>query len=225
MAKWDVNTIYNYTLFLTNKNQSGGVSDLDLFNAWNGEQSAMHQDLLGRWQARSNGKSGANTGMIQDETTLIKMAPFTIPATIPIVGGFAAWPDDFIYLAALRINGDKVYHFNKDERWSIEDSVIDPPSIVDSSYYYTEYDRKYLILPTSASSVDMDYIASPTDIVWGFTFDGNGRQVYDPSTSVQPSWDQSTIVEITRRTLNSFGIHFSSQDFQQFGKSNILSGD
>jgi hypothetical protein len=225
MAKWSVDQIYSYTRFLLNKNQAGGISATDLFNAWNGEQSAYHEDLIGRWQARSNGKSGPNTGMIQDETVLIKMAPFMIPITLPINSGFVNWPSDFIYLQALRINGEKVYHFNKDERWSIERSYIDPPSIVDDSYYYTEYDGKYLILPTAATSIDMDYIAQATDILWAFNFDGNGRQVYDAGNSIQPSWSQNTIVEITRRTLNSFGVHFSSQYYAEFGKSNIITGD
>lgn len=225
MAKWSVDQIYSYTRFLLNKNQAGGISATDLFNAWNGEQSAYHEDLVGRWQARSNGKSGPNTGMIQEETVLIKMAPFMIPITLPVVGGFVNWPSDFIYLQALRINGEKVYHFNKDERWSIEGSYIDPPSISEDSYYYTEYAGKYLILPISVTSIDMDYIAQAVDIKWAFTFDGNGRQVYDSGDSVQPAWTQNTIVEITRRTLSSFGVHFSSQDYEEFGKSTILTGN
>lgn len=222
---WSVNDVYEYSKFLTNKNQTGAISRKDLFYAWNGEQSAYHEDLVGRWQAKSNGKSGPNTGMIQDETVLIKMAPFTIPITLPVSGGFATWPDDFIYLSALRINGEKVYHFNKDERSAIERSVIDPPSISDDAYYYTEYANQYLILPITVTSVDMDYIAAVTDIVWGFIFDGQGRQIYDPATSTQPKWNQNTIIEITRRTLNSFGVHFSSEQFEQFGKSNIITGD
>lgn len=222
---WSVNDIYEYSKFLTNKNQSGGISRKQLFYAWNGEQSAYHEDMVGRWQAKSNGKSGTNTGMIQDETVLIKMAPFTIPITISVSGGFATWPSDFIYLSALRINGEKVYHFNKDERFSIERSVIDPPSIADDSYYYTEYDNQYLILPIAVTSVDMDYIASATDIVWGVTLDGNGREIYNSATSTQPKWNQNTIIEITRRALNSFGVHFSSQDFEEFGKSAIITGE
>lgn len=222
---WSVNDVYEYSKFLTNKNQTGAISRKDLFYAWNGEQSAYQEDLLGRWQAKSNGKSGPNTGMIQDETVLIKLAPFTIATTLSVSGGFVTWPSDFMYLSALRINGEKVYHFNKDERWSIESSVIDPPSIPDDSYYYTEYDNQYLILPISVSSVDMDYIAKVIDIVWGFTPDGQGRQIYDPATSTQPVWSQNSIIEITRRTLKSFGVHFTSEDFEQFGQSNIISGD
>lgn len=224
---WNVDQIYKFQLFLTNKNQSGGISSDDFFYAWNAEQSAYHEDLVGRWQGKSNGKTGPNIGMIQDETILIKMAPFTIATTLPVSAGFATWPSDFIYLSSLRINSQKVYHFNKDERWSIEGSYIDPPSIANDCYYYTEYAGRYLILPTTVTSVDMDYIAAVTDVVWGFTFDGNNRQVYDPTpgVSVQPKWNQNCIIDITKRTLKALGVHFSSEDFENFGESNIVTGD
>lgn len=229
---WSVDQIYGLLKFLLRKNQAGSISATDFFYSWNSEQYAMHEDLLGRWQNHSNGKSGQNTGMIQDETVLIKLAPFTISTTLTITGGFADWPADFIYQAALRINGEKVYHFNKDERWSIENSVIDPPSIADDSYYYTEYASvtngirgKYEFLPSTVTTAILDYIASCTDIVWEYTLDGQGRQVYDPVNSVQPKWNQNTIIEITRRSLKSLGVSFKSQDFVQYGASNIVTGD
>jgi|SRR6185369_16272056 len=222
---WSVDDIYRFTRFLCNKNQAGGISATDLFYAWNGEQASYHEDLLGRWQARAADKTGPNIGMIQDETVLLKLAPFTILVNIPIVSGYAPWPSDFIYGAALRINGQKVYHFNKDERWSIEEDVIDPPSIAENSYYYTEYDKKFLILPTNAPSIDLDYIASPQDIQWAYTLDGNNRQIYNPATSIQPKWTANTIIEITKRTLKGFGLHFSDKSFEEFGNSNIITGN
>ena len=61
--------------------------------------------------------------------------------------------------------------------------------------------------------------------VWGFTLDGNKRQVYNAGTSVQPKWNQNTIVTITKRTLKSLGIHFKEQDLQQYGNSVINTGN
>lgn len=229
---WSVDQIYGLLKFLIRKNNAGGISSTDFFNAWNLEQYAMHEDLLGHWQNRSNGKTGQNTGLIQDETILIKLAPFTLTTTLTIVGGFADWPADFIYQAALLINGEKVYHFNKDERFSITDSVIDPPSIADDSYYYTEYASltngirgRYEFLPHAVTTAQLDYIASCTDVVWAYTLDGQGRQVYDVTNSVQAKWNQNTIIEITRRSLKSFGITFKDQDLTQYGQSVINTGD
>lgn len=225
MATWDVNQLYEFQKWLTNKNQAGGISAKDFFYSWNSEQSSYHEDLLGRWQNRNNGKTGQNTGLIQDQTILTKLAPFTIPVVLTVTAGFAPWPTDFIYAAALRINGAKVTHFSKDERWSIDDSVIDPPNISDNCYYFTEYANQYLFLPTSVTTANLDYIAACTDVVWAFTLDGSNRQEYDSTNSVQPKWNANTVIEITKRTLKGLGVHFTSQDFTQYGNSNIQTGD
>lgn len=229
---WSTNDIFSFLKFLLRKNQAGSISATDYFYAWNSEQASTHEDLLGKWQNRANGKTGVNIGLIQDETMLTKLAPFTISTTLTISGGFADWPADMIYQLALRVGNSKITHFNKDERWSIEDSVIDPPSLADNCFYYTEYASgtdgirgKYEFLPSTINQATLDYVASCTDIVWAYTLDGQGRQVYDATNSVQPKWDQNTIVSITKRALKSLGVSFKDQDFTQFGQSNIVTGD
>lgn len=229
---WNTDQIYGFLRFLIRKNQAGSVSATDYFYAWNSEQAAMHEDLLGKWQNRSNGKTGANIGLIQDETMLTKLAPFTLTTTLTITAGYADWPADLIYQLALRINGAKVTHFNKDERWSIQDSVIDPPDVTANCFYYTEYASatiglpgKYEFLPNTITTATLDYIAACTDIVWGFSFDGQGRQVYNSASSVQPKWNQNTIVAITKRALKSMGVSYKDRDFAQFGESNITTGN
>lgn len=223
---WSVNNILNYTMFLTNKNQAGGISATDLFSAWNGEQAMQHQDLVGRWQKQNNTKSGIMSGMIEDEITISAMSPFIVPLTgIAIGAGTGLKPADYIYGVALRINGAKVFSVSHDMVASVNDDVIDPPSIPDNKYYYTEYLNYFSFLPSAVTAFDLDYVAETTDIVWAFTLDANKRQVYDPVNSVQPKWNKNTTIEITRRTLKSFGLHFDSREFENFGDSNIQTGD
>jgi hypothetical protein len=38
-------------------------------------------------------------------------------------------------------------------------------------------------------------------MVWGFTLNGDGLPVYDPTTSTQPIWDDTDIFEVTARLL------------------------
>lgn len=222
---WDVNQIFNFLKWLQNKNQAGSISSTDFFYAWNSEQTAYQEDLLGKWQNRNNGKEGNNTGLIQNETILTKLTPFTIPTTLTVTAGDATKPEDFIYTMALRIDGYKVTHVNHNAIWSLNEDVIDPPSIPANKYYYTEYEDYFRLLPDTVTSVDLDYVATVTDVVWGYTIDGSGRQVYDPSTSVQPKWLQNTIVEVTKRTLKGFAVHFKDGDFAAYGQSNITTGD
>lgn len=223
---WSVDNIYSYTRFLTNKNQAGSISAADLFNAWNAEQSQYHQDLVGRWQKQNNTKTGVMSGLVEDEITISELSPFIVPiAGAPIAGGLAFKPPDYIYGLALRINGTKVFAVSHDMIWAVIDDVIDPPSIADNSYYYTEYLSYFSFLPATATAYDLDYVAETTDIVWGFTLDASNRQVYNPATSVQPKWNKNTVVTITKRTLKGFGLHFDSREFENFGESNIQTGN
>lgn len=223
---WDVNQIYNYTKFLTNKNQAGGISATDLFNAWNGEQAMYHQDLVGRWQKQSNTKTGIMSGLVEDEVTISALSPFIVPLTsVAIAGGVAVKPADYISGVALRINGAKVFSVSHDMVASVNDDVIDPASIADNKYYYTEYLNYFSFLPGTVTAYDLDYVAETTDVVWNYTLDANNRQAYTPLGSVQPKWNKSTTIEITRRTLYSFGLHFDSREFENFGQSNIQTGD
>lgn len=223
---WSVDNIYAYTKFLTNKNQAGGISATDLFNAWNGEQAMLHQDLVGRWQKQNNTKTGVMSGLVEDEITISALAPFIIPVTgVAIAAGQGVKPVDYIYGVALRINGAKVFSVSHDMIWAVNDDVIDPPSIPDDAYYYTEYLNYFSFLPTTVTAFDLDYVAETTDIVWGYTLDANNRQVYSAGLSTQPKWNKSTTIEITRRTLKSFGLHFDSREFENFGESNIQTGD
>lgn len=226
---WDVNLIYGYLKWQIRKNQSGGITATDFFYAWNAEQYAYHDNLIGPWQKNNNTKEGINTGIIQNEVVMSKMAPFIINYTGAISSGIANKPADYIYGLALRINGKRVTAINHDQVFAVNEDVIDPPSIAENCYYYVEYANGgvpyFSFLPNAVTSFELDYIAVCADVVWGWTLDANGRQVYNVATSVQPKWNQNTIVEITRRTLKSLGVSYKDSDFVQYGQSIIQTAD
>lgn len=222
---WSVDNIYQLYLKLAKKNQSGGISATELFYFWNTEQNMYHQDIVGRWQARANGKQGANTGLIQNETILTELAPFTIPATLTISGGNADKPSDFIFRLGCRINGYLVQFLNHDQVPSANHSVIDPPNVTDNAYYGLEYEDYYSFLPNTVTTATLDYVAACNDVKWGFTYDADDRQVYNPGTSVQPKWSTPTIITITKRALANLGVSFKDQDFLNFGRTAQATGD
>jgi len=178
---YSTNDIFNFLKFLTRHNITGGITSGNFFYAWNGEQSAYHTDLLGRWQRMNNGKEGANTGLIENEVIMTQLAPFINPATLTITAGVAPKPTDFAYELALRINDEKVWHINHNQIYYVKQSVIDPPSIQNDSYYVVEYGNNFSFLPTTVTTAQLDYIKKPQDIVWAYTFDSDGRQVYNES--------------------------------------------
>lgn len=225
MAKWDTGDIMKLVQKLTRKNQSANISAGDLFYNWNAEQMMYFQDVVGRWQAKSNGKSGVNTGLILNETSLGDLSAFTIPYSLEIADGKVDKPDDFEFRISLRVNGKKVWFIRPDQIASVNDSVIDPPSVADNMYYAVEYEDYYYFLPTTVTDAELDYIASPTDIVWAFDYDDEERQVYNEENSVNPKWQQSTIIEITKRVLNNFGISWKDADIANAGKSAQVTGN
>jgi len=212
-----VNDIYQFALSLIKKNQAGGLKSTDFARHWNDAQATYQDDLLGRFQAKNTGKEAANTGLIQNETILTKLSPFITPVTLVIAAGQSTKPTDFIYTMALRINNVKVFKVDHDAIWAMLEDVIDPASVSDDSYYYVEYQNYYKFYPNTVTSAELDYVATPTDVVWGFTLDADDRQVYSAGTSVQPQWDNNSCREITKRMLTNLGVGFKDADFANFG--------
>lgn len=214
------------------KNQSGGLGNEDFQLFWNGESRSYMDDLLGRFQARNNGKTGTNTGLIEDETIMQKLSPFINQATLTIASGVTNKPDDFIYRLAMRINGKDCYKINHNQIATVNDSVIDAPSITTNTYYFVEYGKTrllpngyYSFLPNTVTAVDLDYIKTPDNIVWGSTWDSQGRKIYNQGLSVQPQWDNSSCIEITKRMFKTMGVSFKDADFANFGQSVITTGN
>lgn len=220
-----VDYCYQFSLKLIRKNQAGPFSSIDFQYQWNDAQATYQDDLLGRFQARNNGKTGINTGLIENETILTKLTPFTKPIIITVAAGVATKPEDFVYTLSLRVGNEDVYPINKNQIGWVSRSVIDPPSAVDGQYYYTEYQDYYSILPNTVTSISLDYICVPENVVWGYTLDMQGRQVYNPGTSTQPLWDNNSCREITKRMLTNLGVSFKDNDFASFGQKVQLTGE
>lgn len=226
IMKLNVNDIFLLVQKLTRKNQSGSISSQDFFYMWNAEQNMYFNDLIGRWQARGNGKSGANTGLMLNETSITELSPFIIPVNLTISSGAADKPTDYEYFIALRVA--QIYKcqlIRPDQIPAVSTSVIDPPSIPNNKYYAIEYEDYYSFLPNTMTAAQLDYIASPENINWGFTFDIDGRQVYNPGSSVQPKWSNSTIITITKRSLTNWGVSWHDKDFENFGRVAQQTGD
>jgi len=220
-----VNDLYVFVQKVIRKNQAGSLSATEFSTFWNDAQRAYMGDLLGRFQMRSNGKLGLNTGLILNETILTKLAPFTKTATLAITSGSATKPTGLLYRLALRTNDFDIVFINHGQISEVKKSVIDPPSVADNMYYAYEIENTYKFLPSTISTAEINYIGDVTNIVWGYTLDGNGRQVYSSGASTQSLWDDVSNMEITKRMLQDIGLSLKDRDFQNFGNQNVITGD
>lgn len=210
--------LYKFDLNLIKKNQAGGLASKEWEFHWNDAQRTYQDDLLGRFQANNNGKEGANTGMIENETILQKLSPFIVNGTLTIASGNSDKPTDFLYRLALRIGNYDVYKINYNQISNVALSVIDPASITNNQYYFVEYQGYYSFLPNTVTTATLDYVKVAANVIWGYTFDADDRQVYNPGTSTQPLWDSNSCMEISKRMLTNLGVAFKDQDFEAFGQ-------
>lgn len=220
-----VDYCYQFCLKLIKKNQSGGLASTEFAYHWNDAQATYQDDLLGRFQARNNGKTGLNTGLIEDETILQKLSPFIKTGTLTIASGNSNKPVNFVFRLALRIAGYDVYKITHSQISNVNHSVIDPPSVTNNAYYFVEYEGYYSFLPNTVTAATIDYIIVPPNVIWGYTLDANNRQVYNPGTSIQPLWDDNSCREVTKRMLTNLGVAFKDPDFENFGKSVQTTGE
>jgi len=220
-----IDDIYKFCLDLIKKNQAGGLKASSFQYQWNDAQTSYQDDLLGRFQLRSNGKTGFNTGLIEDETILQKLSPFiTSNSALTVTAGVSAKPANFVYRIGLRVGGYDCYKILQSQIASVNNSVIDPPSAATNTYYFYEDKNGFTFLPSTITTAALDYIVSPTDVVWGYSI-VSGRQVYDSATSVQSQWDSNSNREITKRMLTNLGVSFKDADMENFGKSVQLTGE
>lgn len=220
-----VDNLFTFYKQLIRKNQSSEIGNEEFENMFHVEQISYQGDLLGRFQARNNGKEGTNTGLIENETILQKLSVFIEPEkTITIVNGFADKPEDLAYRMSLRANGYDCYKINFNQRNSVLQSVIDPPSVTDNRYYFLEYGGQYEFLPATITTANIDYVKIPTKIKWGFTYDTDDYMIYNEGSSVHPQWDLASCQEIIQRMLTLTGISFKDKDFESFGKDVIATG-
>lgn len=222
---------YKFYLKLIRKNQSGSINGTEFAFYFNDQSDAYMADLVGRFQNRNNGKTGNNTGLIENETILTKLNPFTKSTTLTITNGEALKPDGFMYRLSIVINGALVELINQDQVAAVSNSVIDPPSTTTNTYYCTEYNKDsdekdyYSFLPSTVTTATLKYLKTPRRVIWGFTYSDDGEQIYNPGTSVQPQWDDISCMEIVKRMLRNTGVSLKDNDFANFGMTTITTGE
>jgi hypothetical protein len=180
--------------------------------------------MIGRFQRVNNGKEVKNTGLITNEVIMTKLSPFVNSATLTITAGTSPKPDGFIYRLSVLINGYEAEKIDQDQVSAVTHSVIDPPSVLNNKYYFTESKNGYTFLPSSLTTGTLKYIKVPTKVVWGFTY-VDDRPVYDAGTSVQPEWDDISCMEIIKRMVRNAGVEFKDADFANFGNVAVNTGE
>lgn len=219
-----VDQVYSILRFIVRKNQLGSLSPTDFQYAFNTAQRNYYDFLVGRIEQYRYGSSVPRVGLSMTDNVVSRLMPFSSSATVTIASGLATKPTGFNKLLAMyTTNSYRVYRIEEDmfaER--IQDS-IDP--IDEANAFFVEQNTNWRVYPTTLTSLLVKYLTVPTDVVWNYSLDVNGRPVYNPTGSVDPLWYNNDIDELIARAAKIIGVSFKEPTLSQFGQGVINTGE
>lgn len=172
--------------------------------------------LLGTLQAYIPGRPIARVELGQNSIVRDRLAPSIYNYNLSVDStGFSPYPGDYLQADAMwsMYGYQRIRWIDQDRWWLVYNSVIDP---VATNPVYLYEDTGFRFAPESIGAAKLSYVRNPPNIVWGYTLDGDGIEVYDPNTSVDPIWDNLSILDIISRALRFVGVNLQAPDISQY---------
>lgn len=199
--------VYKVLQIIINKNQQGNLTPDQFYLLINTAQSQYLDYLLGEYQRQQVGRSIPVVSFGQNQKLRTSLAPLIYGTILNPNSstGIASFPSDFELVDAMwSLYGIYNIRFaTQDKLNSYYRSSIDP--IADNPVFLIQQEG-FHFYPESIGQVRMSYVRTPPSIVWAYTFDGNGRPVYDPANSQQPVWSDTDIFQIIIRAAAIEGV-------------------
>ncbi len=204
----DVNEVFSvFKLALAKNSQQGYATRENFYSYINQAQRSYLEYLLGEYQKYQVQRPIAVVEFGMNARIRQSLAPLIYGAILnPNAGtGVADFPSDYEYPDAMwGVYGFYNIKFIQQDRLDpYLHSAIDP--IVQNPVYLIQHEG-FHFFPQDIGMTRLSYVRTPPSIVWGYTLDSNGREVYDPSTSQQPIWSESDILQIIVRALEMAGV-------------------
>ena len=210
--------------YIINKNQNGNFTRSDFFDVINQSQRQYQSWLLGSFQTYTPGRPIAKVELGQNSVVRQRLSPTIYRVVLTIDGsGNAPYPADYIQTDSMYMTtGNKrIRNVQQNALDSNINSVIDP---VATNPIYLIEDTRFQFYPVTLVNSKLTYVGDAPDIVWGFTLDGNGREIYNEGTSVQPVWDDIALADIIDRALKMTGVNFQNGAVVQYANELKSSG-
>lgn len=214
-----VNDCYEIVLYATAKNLSQGyVSPADFNLTINQAQRSYVSYILGSFQQYMPGRPvarvefGQNTVVRTRLTPVIYWQDLTVDPT-----GFCPYPEDYLQTDAMLTSTgyQRIRSVQQDSLYSYYNSTIDP---VATNPIYILEDTGFRFFPIDIATAKLSYVGNPPEIKWGYTLNVNGIPIYDPTypNSIQPVWDDASMLEIIVRALAIIGVNLQLNVVEQY---------
>lgn len=206
----NINEVYKFVDFISNKSQSGNITP-DQFNlaAWRSQQEFINKEYR-LWQ---------ETREVTDA-----LAPFIKTSLLnPDSDGQVPYPDDYMHVSGLRALWFKdnkaipveVREVGEDDAGDVLMSPIVHPTLkYPCMNYYNDYMQFY---PKNVPTIQFVYFRYPVKPLWAYTMVG-GRSVYDPTNSINLEVRDEYQNEIIAMICNYCGIYLRDGALSQFSQ-------
>ena len=213
----DINQVYQIVLYATAKNLAQGyVSPNDFNLTINQAQRSYVAYLLGSFQQYTPGQPVARVEFGQNTVIRTRLAPIIYWTDLSLDGdGYCDYPEDYLQTDAMfTIYGYKrIRAVQQDSLYSYYNSAIDP---IETNPIYILQDTGLHFFPEDLGEAKMSYVANPPEMLWGYTVDVNGIPIYDEPSSIQPVWDDASMLDIIVRALAIIGVNLQLNVVEQY---------
>lgn len=205
------------SLAVSKNKQQGYLSREDFYYYINTAQNQYLDYLLGEYQKQQVGRPIPVVAFGQNQKIRTSIAPliYNVVLSPNTTTGIAAFPPDFELVDAMwsLYNIYNIRFTQQDSLNSFYRSSIDP--IADNPVYLIQHEG-FHFYPENIGSAKLSYVRTPPSIVWGYSVDGNGREVYNPATSQQPVWNDTDMLNIIVRALVLCGVNLQLGAVMQY---------
>ena len=192
--------------FAIKKNMNGDITPQEFNDVINTAQRSYQNLLIGQLQQYQYGHPQARIQYSQNEIARQKITPLICSGYALSINssGISSYPSDYCVTdSMLTTSGNSRIRYCKQEQlYSTVNSVIDP--VASNPIFLIQKDR-FQFYPITQGTALLNYVRNCPDIVWGYTLDGNGREVYNQASSTDPIWAEVDMLEIIVRALSLIG--------------------
>lgn len=214
----NVDQAYKIWIYAIDKNLQQGYGSPDDFDVTINQAQRSYLDyLLGEYQKYQIQRPISPVEFGQTQRIRDSLAPLIYGTVLSVnsTTGIASYPGDYEYVDAMwsYYGFYNIKFIQQDRLDSFYHSRIDP---IAQNPVYLIRQEGFQFYPESIGNSRMSYVRNAPGIHWGYTLDGNGLPVYDPTTSAQPVWSETDMMQIIVRALQIVGVNLQFNTVLQY---------
>ena len=214
----NIDASYQLTQFCCNKSQQGNVSPSQFNVIAPVAQISVLNKLLGNENELVPGRPVPRYGFLLNQKILEDIRPLIkTPTSLPFVNGVAQYPEDCLYIFAIRVPNayQPAEPVEFDEAIYLEASKIKPPTVSYPKHYVLA--NFIYILPSTITDTDISYVRRPLTPKWNHTI-VNQAPVFNPSGSQDFELGELTHLRIVSVILQMCGINLNLYEVTKFAQ-------